>query len=446
MAKLKFAFVCNECGYASPRWLGRCPDCGQFNTMIEEQQASSLSASPLLISNNKATPITEIESAQLKRTKSGIAELDRLLGGGIVNGCLVLLGGAPGIGKSTLLLQLAARLANKKLNVLIASGEESAEQTKIRADRLGKMSSNLYVLAENNLEAIERQLEDLAVDILIIDSIQTMFLPHVGSAPGSVSQVRECTTHLMRIAKGKNTVVFIVGHVTKEGSLAGPRVLEHMVDTVLYFEGDSFHNHRIIRAVKNRFGSTNEIAIFQMGENGLEEVTNPSEVFISGKANASGSVITAAVEGSRPILVELQALICNSYYSNPRRQTSGLDYNRLAIIIAVLEKRAGLALADKDVYANVAGGLRVDEAAADLAVALSIASNLKDNVVPADTIVFGELGLSGEVRPVGNIELRLKEASKLGIKKAILPNSKIKFAGIELCEVENINQALEFLN
>jgi len=446
MAKLKFAFVCNECGYSSPRWLGRCPDCGQFNTMIEEQQASSLSASPLLISNNKATPITEIESAQLTRTKSGIAELDRLLGGGIVNGCLVLLGGAPGIGKSTLLLQLAARLANKKLNVLIASGEESAEQTKIRADRLGKMSSNLYVLAENNLEAIEKQLEDLAVDVLVIDSIQTMFLPHVDSAPGSVSQVRECTTHLMRIAKGKNTVVFIVGHVTKEGSLAGPRVLEHMVDTVLYFEGDSFHNHRIIRAVKNRFGSTNEIAIFQMGETGLEEVSNPSEIFLSGKANASGSVITAAVEGSRPLLVELQALVCNSYYSNPRRQTSGLDYNRLAIIIAVLEKRAGLTLADKDVYANVAGGLRVDEAAADLAIALSIASNLKDKIIPADTIVFGELGLSGEVRAVGNLELRLKEASKLGIKKAILPKNKIKFAGIELNQVENINQALEFLN
>jgi len=446
MSKLKFAFVCNECGYSSPRWLGRCPDCGQFNTMIEEQQASSLSSSPLLISSNKATPITEIESAQLKRTKSGIGELDRLLGGGIVNGSLVLLGGAPGIGKSTLLLQLASRLANKKLNVLIASGEESAEQTKIRADRLGKMSPNLYVLAENNLEAIEKQLQDLAVDVLIIDSIQTMFLPHIDSAPGSVSQVRECTTHLMRIAKGKNTVVFIVGHVTKEGSLAGPRVLEHMVDTVLYFEGDSFHNHRIIRAVKNRFGSTNEIAIFQMGENGLEEVTNPSEIFLSGKADASGSVITAAVEGSRPLLVELQALVCNSYYSNPRRQTSGLDYNRLAIIIAVLEKRAGLALADKDVYANVAGGLKVDEAATDLATALAIASNLKDKEVPADTIVFGELGLSGEVRPVNNIELRLKEASKLGIKKAILPKSKLKLSGVELCEVVNINQAMEYLN
>lgn len=447
MAKVRFAYICNECGYSTPKWLGRCPDCGQFNTMVEEQPSSQAGANPYAyFSTNKAVPITEIKSADIARNQSGITELDRLLGGGIVNGSLVLLGGAPGIGKSTLLLQLASKLAAKNLNVLIASGEESAGQTKLRADRLGKMGSNLFILAENNLEIIENQLKDLDINVLIIDSIQTMFLPHVTSAPGSVSQVRECTAHLMHLAKGKNTVVFIVGHVTKEGSIAGPRVLEHMVDTVLYFEGDSYHNHRIIRAVKNRFGSTNEVAIFEMSPEGLKEVNNPSEIFLSERADSSGSVITATMEGSRPLLVEIQALVCNSYYSNPRRQTSGLDYNRLAIIIAVLEKRVGLALADKDIYVNVAGGLRIDEASADLAIALAIASNLKDSVIPADTLVFGELGLSGEIRQVNNVELRIKEALKLGINKAVIPKTKIKLAGMQIQTVKDIKKALDFLS
>lgn len=445
MSKVKYAFICNECGCTAPQWLGRCPDCDQFNTMVEEPAAGQKNNQYTVFPTNKAVSVTDIKSAKVERTKSGISELDRLLGGGLVDGCLVLLGGAPGIGKSTLLLQLASALASKGQKILIASGEESAEQTKIRADRLGTLSKDLYILAENNLEVVEKQIEAVKADVLIVDSIQTMFLPEIGSAPGSVSQVRECTSRLMKVAKGKNTIVFIVGHVTKEGSIAGPRVLEHMVDTVLYFEGDSFHNHRIIRAVKNRFGSTNEIAIFEMAEEGLKQIENPSELFLSERANASGSTITATVEGSRPLLVEIQALVCNSYYTNPRRQTSGLDYNRLAIIIAVLEKKAGLSLADKDIYANVAGGLKIDEAAADLAIALSIASNLKDNILNTDTIVFGELGLSGEIRQVNNIEMRIKEAVKLGFKRAILPKCKFKSSDIKLNKVGNISEALDYL-
>ncbi len=443
--KTKFAFTCSECGYSSPQWLGRCPDCGQFNTLVEE--VSEQQKNPYaLFSNNKAVAINKIQSKSISRTKSGIGEFDRLLGGGIVDASLVLIGGSPGIGKSTLLLQLAVALAQKDKKVLIASGEESSEQTKLRADRLaGSNQNNLFILAENNLSVIEKETEEIKADVLIVDSIQTMFSPIISSAPGSVSQVRECTANLMKIAKGKNTVVFIVGHVTKEGALAGPRVLEHMVDTVLYFEGDAYHNYRIIRAVKNRFGSTNEVAVFEMNQAGLEEITNPSELFLSGRANASGSVITATAEGSRPLLVEIQALTCNSNYANPRRQTSGVDYNRLAIILAVLEKRAGLSLADKDVYVNVAGGLKIEEASADLAIALAISSNLKDNELIADTVVFGEIGLSGEIRQVNNLEIRLKEAIKLGFKKAILPRSQIKVSGIKLQEVENINQALEYL-
>jgi len=444
MAKVKYAFVCSECGYLSPQWLGRCPDCSQFNTMAEEEMKNPFEETKH--STNRAVAITEVKSAQVNRSVSGIKEFDRLLGGGIVNSSLVLLGGAPGIGKSTLLLQLASKLAGNNIKVLIASGEESEEQIKIRADRISNMSSNLYVLAENNLEAIEQQADELKADVLIIDSIQTMFLPHISSAPGSVSQVRECTAKLTKIAKSKSRIVFIIGHVTKEGAIAGPRILEHMVDTVLYFEGDSFHNHRIIRAVKNRFGSTNEIAVFNMAEDGLREINNPSEIFLSNKANENGSTITAAVEGSRAKLVEIQALVCNSTYPNPRRQSAGLDYNRIAIIIAVLQKRAGLSLSDKDIYANVAGGLRVFEAAADLAIALSIASSLKNREAPADTIVFGELGLSGEIRQVNNIELRLKEALKLGIKKAILPKTKVKVKGMDLQAVENISQALDYLS
>ena len=300
MSKVKFAFICNECGCMAPQWLGRCPDCDQYNTMVEEPAAGQKNNQYTVFPTNKAVSVTDIKSAKVERTKSGISELDRLLGGGLVDGSLILLGGAPGIGKSTLLLQLASALASKGQKILIASGEESAEQTKIRADRLGTLSKDLYILAENNLEVVEKQLEAVKADVLIVDSIQTMFLPEIGSAPGSVSQVRECTSRLMKVAKGKNTIVFIVGHVTKEGSIAGPRVLEHMVDTVLYFEGDSFHNHRIIRAVKNRFGSTNEIAIFEMAEEGLKQVENPSELFLSERANASGSTITATVEGSRP--------------------------------------------------------------------------------------------------------------------------------------------------
>ncbi|RJQ32094.1 MAG: DNA repair protein RadA [Actinobacteria bacterium] len=445
MSKVATGFVCGQCGYISPQWLGRCPDCEQYNTFAEELTFYK-GASDDKKDYSKPEKITEVNSVNFKRTKTGISELDRVLGGGIVPGSLVLLGGQPGIGKSTLLLQLASQVSNQGQKVLLVSGEESVNQVKMRAQRVGSLSDNTLVLSETNLEYIDKQVKAVNPQIIIIDSIQTMSLPEVSSAPGSVSQIRECTARLLKIAKDLNKPVFIVGHVTKEGAIAGPRLLEHIVDTVLYFEGDSCHSYRIIRAHKNRFGSTNEVGVFEMRDSGLVEVANPSQLFLSQRQSEPGSVVVATIEGTRPLLVEVQALVTPSYFSNPRRQVSGLDYNRLAIIIAVLEKRVGLSLANKDVYANVAGGLKVGEAGADIGIALAVASSLKNKKLSADTIAFGEIGLSGELRQVSSTEQRVIEASKLGFKNIIMPELKVKTSEkIKLCRVSKLEQAMEYL-
>ncbi|AYC30640.1 DNA repair protein RadA [Paenisporosarcina cavernae] len=452
MAKRKTKFMCNDCGYESPKWMGKCPGCGAWNTMVEEvevvvkgprrtfQHSQTVSA--------KATPITAIETQEEPRVATELNELNRVLGGGIVPGSLVLIGGDPGIGKSTLLLQVSALLANKGQRVLYMSGEESIRQTKLRAERLGVTSSELYIYSETNLELVNETIEQVEPKFVIIDSIQTVHHPEVTSAPGSVSQVRECTAELMRIAKTKNIAIFLVGHVTKEGQIAGPRLLEHMVDTVLYFEGERHHTYRILRSQKNRFGSTNEIAIFEMLQGGLKEVLNPSELFLQERSQgAAGSTVVASMEGTRPILVEIQSLVTPSSFNFPKRMASGIDQNRISLLMAVLEKRMGMLLQTQDAYIKVAGGVKLDEPAIDLAVLTSIVSSFKGTAVKATDCFIGEVGLTGEIRRVSRIEQRVIEAAKLGFKKAIIPASNIGGwdfpEGIRVVGADTIDDALK---
>ena len=452
MAKAKTsAFFCQNCGYESAKWMGQCPGCKEWNTFVEElvdRKALSGSGKRKPASEAKPVPLSSVVASNEERVSTNMKELDRVLGGGIVRGSLVLVGGDPGIGKSTLLLQVCRNLSAQGQSVLYVSGEESLQQIKIRAERIGTFTDNLQLLCETNLDLIREVIERQKPQIVVIDSVQTMYNDSVGSAPGSVSQVREATSVLMQIAKGMDISIFIVGHVTKEGVVAGPRVLEHMVDTVLYFEGDRHESYRILRGVKNRFGSTNEIGVFEMRAEGLAEVENPSEYMLSGKpADASGSVVACSVEGTRPILLEIQALICHSYFNNPRRTATGTDFNRVNLLLAVLEKRLGMQLSDCDAYVNIAGGIRMNEPAIDLGIVLAIISSKLDLTIDEKTICFGEVGLSGEVRGVTMAEQRVAEAAKLGFKRCVLPSVCLGAAkgvkGIELVGVSNVREALE---
>ncbi|MCX7572269.1 DNA repair protein RadA [Tumebacillus sp. DT12] len=453
MAKYKSKFVCQDCGYESPKWMGKCPGCGQWNTMVEEVATTSKPSAHgelhhLQTEPSKPSKITEINTVEEVRQHSGTSEFDRVLGGGIVAGSLVLVGGDPGIGKSTLLLQTAHAIAKQGLRMLYVSGEESAKQIKLRADRLGALSDNLYILPETDLERIEAHIKLVNPNFLIVDSIQTVYRPGLQSAPGSVGQVRECTAFLLRIAKSLNIATFIVGHVTKEGAIAGPRMLEHMVDAVLYFEGERHNTYRILRAVKNRFGSTNEIGIFEMREGGLEEVTNPSELFLSERPHGvAGSCVVASMEGTRPVLLEIQALVTPSSYGTPRRMGTGLDHNRVSLIMAVLEKRMGLYLQSQDAYVNVAGGVRVDEPAVDLGIALALASSFREQLMRPTDVYIGEVGLTGEVRGVSRIEQRVREAMKLGFTRVIVPTKNLRGwqppGDIEVIGVETVQEAFQ---
>lgn len=451
----KSVYFCQECGYESAKWMGQCPGCKAWNTFVEETvstKKTSGGGNPRNSVSNKQEPIAlkDISLKEDERRTSGIGELDRVLGGGIVPGSLVLVGGDPGIGKSTLLLQVCRNLAERDASVLYISGEESLRQIKLRANRIGDFNEKLTLLCETNLENIREVMERKKPDVAVIDSIQTMFHDEISSAPGSVSQVRESTNVLMQIAKGLGISVFIVGHVTKEGNVAGPRVLEHMVDTVLYFEGDRHASYRILRAVKNRFGSTNEIGVFEMRDTGLEEVKNPSEFLLDGRPeNASGSVVACSMEGTRPILVEIQALVCQSNFGIPRRTTVGTDFNRVNLLMAVLERKAGVQLAAFDAYVNIAGGMKMTEPALDLGICLAIFSSYKDIVIPDHVMAFGEIGLSGEVRAVSMAGQRVLEAKKLGFETVILPEvcrtSVGRIDGIELVYVSQIKDALMYV-
>ena len=450
MAKSKTKFYCTECGYEAAKWYGKCPGCQAWNSMVEETESVIKTQgmnSPLFHSKEKALSIINIESSNEARVQTGIGELNRVLGGGIVPGSLILVGGDPGIGKSTLLLQTSHALTQSGLRVLYVSGEESVRQTKLRADRLGALSAELYVLCETNMDLIEEAINSIQPQFLVIDSIQTVYIPEVTSAPGSVAQVRECTARFMRVAKGMGIATVLVGHVTKEGAIAGPRLLEHMVDCVLYFEGERHHTYRLLRAVKNRFGSTNEIGIFEMNESGLVEVENPSELFLSERPlGVAGSTVVASMEGTRPVLVELQALISSTHFPSPRRMCTGVDHHRMGLIIAVLEKRMGMFLQNQDAYLNVAGGVKLDEPAVDLAIAVSIASSFRDIPTKPFDVMFGEVGLTGEVRAVSRAEQRVKEAEKLGFKRIIMPEKSLKGwrhpKGIEIIGINTVADAL----
>lgn len=445
MAKDKVIYRCQACGYASPRWLGKCPDCGQWNSLVEEKaERRSFGAKAV---RAEPRPLDQIEADPGKRLSTGIKELDRVLGGGIVPGSVILIGGDPGIGKSTLLLQAVARLRGRTLYV---SGEESPEQIKLRAGRLAINSGSISLLPETALGGVFEAAAEARPDTVVIDSIQTMYAEEFESAPGSVGQVRECATKLMFFAKRTGTPVFLIGHVTKEGAIAGPRVLEHIVDTVLYFEGDRGRPYRIIRAVKNRFGSTNEIGVFEMTDAGLREIENPSELFLSERpSGVSGSVVTSSMEGTRPLLVEIQALVSQTTFGVPRRTSIGMDFQRVNLLVAVLEKIAGLHLGGMDVFTNVVGGLRLSEPAVDLAVVAAIVSSLRESPVGREVVVLGEVGLSGEARAVGHAEARLKEAANIGFKKAVIPLGNAQRLGdrfgLEIAGVSNIKEALEAL-
>ncbi|MCK8825823.1 DNA repair protein RadA [Fuchsiella alkaliacetigena] len=427
MAKKKSRYVCQECGYESLKWNGKCSGCGMWNTLVEEAYNDDKNEEVDLSSfqpQGQVSRVDKIQATEVTRFATKIKELDRVLGGGIVPGSLILIGGAPGIGKSTLLLQISDRIASEYGRVLYISAEESEYQVKLRADRLKVTDSELYILAETNYFLIEKEIKDIEPDLVVVDSIQTIYDPDYDSAPGSVSQVRECAAKLMRLAKTENIPVFLVGHITKKGSIAGPKVLEHMVDTVLYFDDEQHHLYRVLRAAKNRFGSTNEIGIFEMKQQGLVEVLNPSQRFVSERpSEVSGSVIVASIEGSRPILVEVQALVSSANFGTPSRMTSGVDHKRVSLILAVLEKKVGLQVQDQDVYINIAGGMKVDEPGIDLGIAIAVISSLRDFSLADDLLVIGELGLSGEVRAVAQIERRIKEAKKLGFNKFLIPNS-----------------------
>jgi DNA repair protein RadA/Sms len=452
MAKPKIIFACQSCGYQSPKWLGKCPDCASWNSLTEEIQIARPATAAARVFGTEAStprPITDIAVEDHQRVPSGIGEFDRVLGGGIVPGSLVLIGGDPGIGKSTLLLDAARALAKTRPPVLYVSAEESAAQVKMRADRLGIAADGLLLWAETDLHAVQAALDDVKPNALIVDSIQTVFLPDLESAPGSVAQVRECGARLMTQAKGRGLATFLVGHVTKEGALAGPRVLEHLVDTVLYFEGEPHHAYRVLRAVKNRFGSTNEIGVFEMTEGGLREVANPSGFFLSERpVDAPGSVVVAALEGTRPMLLELQALVSRASFGTPRRTVLGADYNRVCLLLAVLEKRAQLPIGNQDVFVNVAGGGRVVEPAADLGVVLAAASSYMERPLPADVVVLGEVGLTGEVRAVAGLESRLRAAAQLGFREAVVPKSSaadVRAAPLRVRGVATVAEAVEAL-
>lgn len=449
MAKLKTKFICSECGSESPKWLGKCPECGQWNTFVEELEQKNVSTDLKgLIKLSKPQTLQDISVVMEERQSTGLAELNRVLGGGIVQGSLVLVGGDPGIGKSTLLLQISQNIGRQGLRVLYVSGEESVAQIKLRAARLGVVSGDIYLVSENNMSNIQLHIADVKPQILIIDSIQTMFCDNITSAPGSVSQVREATLELMRIAKQDGVATFIVGHVTKQGAIAGPRVLEHMVDTVLYFEGESHMSYRILRAVKNRYGSTNEIGIFEMGDIGLTEVSNPSQMLLSGRMKgASGSCVISAMEGTRPMLVEVQALLSQTGFGVPRRNATGVDYNRVVLLMAVLEKRIGMQLSNYDSYVNVVGGIRLSEPAADLGIIAAIASSFRDIEIDDTTMIIGEVGLGGEVRAVNFTEKRINEALKMGFKSCIIPQNNKKRINealyIKIYGVQNVSEMLE---
>jgi DNA repair protein RadA/Sms len=447
MDRTRVRYVCQQCGHESPKWLGRCPSCGEWNSLVEEVEAPR--AQPARRAQ-AAEPVSvaEVAVATESRVATGSAEFDRILGGGVVAGSVVLVGGDPGIGKSTLLLQMGERVARGGGRVLYVSAEESLRQTKLRAERLGASAPSLFLLAENDLDTIVETAVRVHPSVLVIDSIQTIFRNDVTSAPGSVAQVRECTGALVRMAKEHGIATFIVGHVTKEGTLAGPRVLEHLVDTVVSFEGDRHHAYRILRATKNRFGSTNEIGVFEMAGAGLVEVPNPSAAFLSERPEAApGSAVVCAIEGTRPLLVEVQALVSPTHFGMPRRTAAGVDYNRLLVLLAVLERRAGLQLASQDVYASVAGGVGVDEPAADLGIAVAVASSLRNRPVDARAVVIGEVGLAGEVRGVPQLGKRLSEAARLGFSRAIVPRSVHEGApqGIEITVVDDLATALRAL-
>lgn len=448
----KIVYFCQNCGHEESKWLGQCPGCREWNTFVEEKVTPMPSVSVSVGKSSQELEIvslSEIKTDEQARVETGMKELDRVLGGGIVPGSLILVGGDPGIGKSTLLLQVCQKLSNEK-NVLYISGEESLAQIKLRANRMGEFKEKLKLLCETNLNLIRNVIEKQRPEMVIIDSIQTMYSEDVSSTPGSVSQVREATNVLMQLAKGLGITIFIVGHVTKEGTVAGPRVLEHMVDTVLYFEGDRHASYRILRGVKNRFGSTNEIGVFEMRQNGLVEVENPSEYMLSGKPeHASGSVVACSMEGTRPLLIEIQALVCQSNFGMPRRTATGTDYNRVNLLMAVLEKRIGLHLGNCDAYVNIAGGIRMNEPAIDLAIVLAIISSYKNRPVDAKTIVFGEVGLSGEVRAVSMPEQRVAEAKKLGFETCIIPEVSKEMVkgiqGIKIIGVKNVSDAMNLI-
>ncbi len=448
MPKTISRFTCQSCGYESPRWLGQCPACGAWNTLVEETVAVSV-ARPRRASNvpaPEAVPLKAVLPMPEARWRTGIGELDRVLGGGIMRASVVLLGGDPGIGKSTLLLQLAERLGERQL--LYVTGEESLEQVRHRAERLGIHAPGLRLLAETDLERIMAAADALEPELLIVDSIQTVYTPELQSAPGTVAQVRECAARLVRMAKTKGCAVFLVGHVTKEGWVAGPRTLEHVVDAVLQFEGDRHYAYRVLRAIKNRFGPTNELGLFEMTDHGLREVSNPSELFLAQRRpDVSGSAVVAAMEGTRPLLVEVQALVAPTAFSTPARTSTGFDGRRLAVLLAVLDRRVGLSLAYQDVYVNVVGGIRLDEPAADLAVAAAVASSFRDRPIPSDLVLIGEVGLAGELRLTGAMERRLEEAARLGFGRALVPKGvgSLRVAGINLLRAETLVHALELI-
>ena len=456
MAKTKTVYVCAECGYEAPKWLGKCPGCGQWNTMAE-QIAEPVQEGPQR--RNRRAPgrdvaavrIDQVPEEQLARRSCGIGELDRVLGGGIVDGSLVLVGGDPGIGKSTLLTQVCANVARTQVPVLYVSGEESARQIRMRANRLGAQGSGFFVLSENDMTVIEKRINEIDPAVVVIDSIQTVYRPDMASAPGSVSQVRECAAQLLRMAKSSGCSTFLVGHVTKEGAIAGPRVLEHMVDAVLYFEGDRQHQYRLLRATKNRFGSVNELGMFEMTSEGMAEVSNVSEVLLSERAhNASGCVVMPAMEGSRPLLTDVQALVATTVFGNPRRMASGVDQGRLALLLAVMEKRCGYRLYDRDVYINIAGGLNVTEPAADLALCAAVASSMQNRAIGAEWAVIGEVGLAGEIRAVPQADRRVSECARLGFSNILLPKGNLRgikpMEGVQMTGADTLYQAMSCLS
>lgn len=452
--KQKTVFLCQECGYTTPKYLGRCPNCGEWNTLVEEKEPSTVEVrhSRVTLDGQKSRPqkLKDVTTTQALRTQTNMDELNRVLGGGVVKGALILIGGDPGIGKSTLLLQISQQLTTMNQTVLYVTGEESGEQVKLRAERLGVSQDDFYIYPETNIAEIRTSIEQLKPDTVVIDSIQTMVHPDITSAAGSVSQVRETTQELMQIAKTNGITIFIVGHVTKEGSLAGPRMLEHMVDTVLYFEGERYNSFRILRSVKNRFGSTNEIGIFEMRQEGLCEVQNPSEVFLEERLHgANGSAIVASMEGTRPILVEIQALLTPTVYGNARRTAAGLDYSRVLLLLAVLEKRAGLMLQNQDAYLKATGGVKLDEPAIDLAIAMAIVSSYKEKETQPNECFVGEIGLTGEIRTVSRIEQRVNEAKKLGFETIYIPKNNLHDytppKGIQVIGVATIEEAIAYV-